>query len=41
MTLDDLAAVLSASAEDLGRDGFDSTFGHGLITETPVLVSQQ
>jgi len=39
--LDALTAALTASAEDLGRDGFDSTFGHGLITGAPVLVSRQ
>ena len=41
MTLGALLAVLTASAEDLGRNGFDSTFGHGLITEAPMLVSQR
>jgi subtilisin family serine protease len=38
--LDALTAALTASAEDLGRDGFDSTFGHGLITGLPGLVSR-
>lgn len=41
MTLDALLAALTASADDLGKDGFDSTFGHGLIAEAPVLVSRQ
>ncbi|HSD68012.1 MAG TPA: S8 family serine peptidase [Woeseiaceae bacterium] len=41
MTLAALLAALTASAEDLGKDGFDSTFGHGLITDAPVLVSRQ
>ena len=41
MTLGALLAALTASAEDLGKDGFDSTFGHGLIAEVPVLVSRQ
>lgn len=41
MTLDALVAALTASAEDLGQRGFDSTFGHGLITEAPVLLSRQ
>jgi subtilisin family serine protease len=40
MPLDALTAALTASAEDLGRDGFDSTFGHGLITGVPGLVSR-
>lgn len=39
--LEALAAALTASAEDLGRKGFDSTFGHGLIGDAPVLVSRQ
>ena len=41
MTLEVLLAALTASAEDLGKDGFDSTFGHGLITEAPLLLSRQ
>lgn len=41
LALDALAAALAASAEDLGRDGFDPVFGHGLITGAPVLVSRQ
>lgn len=41
LSLDPLLAALAASAEDLGRDGFDSTFGHGLITDAPVLVSRE
>lgn len=41
MPLDALTAALTASAEDLGRNGFDSTFGHGLITGAPVLLSRQ
>ncbi|HUD97179.1 MAG TPA: S8 family serine peptidase [Woeseiaceae bacterium] len=38
---DTLRNALAAGAEDLGRRGFDSTFGHGLVTEPPVLLSQQ
>lgn len=38
---DALVNALAAGAEDLGRRGFDSTFGHGLVTELPVLLSQQ
>ena len=41
MTLEVLLAALTASAEDLGKDGFDSTFGHGLITDKPLLLSRQ
>ena len=41
MTLGALTAALTASAEDLGRNGFDSTFGHGLIADAPVLLSRQ
>jgi subtilisin family serine protease len=41
LTHDALMNALAAGAEDLGRRGFDSTFGHGLVTEPPVLLSQQ
>ena len=41
LTLDALLAALTANAEDLGKNGFESTFGHGLITEPPVLLSRQ
>ncbi len=34
-----LMSWLMASAEDLGRRGFDPVYGHGLITEPPVVVS--
>jgi hypothetical protein len=34
-----LMSWLIASAEDLGRRGFDKKFGHGLITRPPVVVS--
>lgn len=36
-----LLSLLTASAEDLGKRGFDPVFGHGLITDAPVIVSQQ
>ena len=36
---DALMSWLMAGAEDLGRKGFDTVFGHGLITRPPVVVS--
>ncbi len=36
---DAVMSWLMASAEDLGRKGFDKVFGHGLITRPPVVVS--
>ena len=36
---DAMMSWLMASAEDLGRRGFDPVFGHGLITRPPVVVS--
>lgn len=30
---------LLASAKDLGKNGFDKVFGHGLLTEAPVFIS--
>ena len=36
------AAVITqlvASAKDLGRNGYDTTYGHGLISELPAVVS--
>ena len=34
-----LMSWLIASAKDLGRKGFDPVYGHGLITQPPVVVS--
>jgi subtilisin family serine protease len=34
-----LLELLSGSAEDLGRKGFDPVFGYGLLTSPPVLLS--
>lgn len=36
---DALKSWLIASAKDLGRKGFDPVYGHGLITQPPVVVS--
>lgn len=36
---DALRSWLIASAKDLGRKGFDPVYGHGLITQPPVVVS--
>lgn len=36
---DALSSWLIASAKDLGRKGFDPVYGHGLITQPPVVVS--
>ena len=36
---DALRSWLIASAKDLGRKGFDPGYGHGLITQPPVVVS--
>lgn len=36
---DALMSWLMASAEDLGRKGFDQVFGYGLITRPPVVVT--
>lgn len=36
---DALMSWLIANAEDLGRRGFDKTYGYGLITHPPVVVS--
>jgi subtilisin family serine protease len=36
---DALSSWLATGAEDLGRKGLDTTFGHGLITQTPVVLS--
>jgi subtilisin family serine protease len=41
MAHDALVSALTASAEDLGREGFDPVFGHGLLTAPPLLVSGQ
>jgi subtilisin family serine protease len=34
-----LLELLSSNAEDLGRKGFDTVFGHGLIVQPAVLIS--
>ena len=34
-----LTSWLMASAEDLGRRGFDKVFGHGLLTDVPRIIS--
>lgn len=39
MEAEALMSWLTASAEDLGRKGFDPVYGHGLITQPPVVVS--
>lgn len=36
---DAVMSWLTASAEDLGRKGFDKTFGHGLITRPPAVMA--
>jgi subtilisin family serine protease len=41
MARDALVSALTASAGDLGREGFDPVFGHGLIAAPPLLVSDQ
>jgi subtilisin family serine protease len=40
MTTGSLMNVLAESAQDLGKSGFDPVFGHGLITEPPLLASR-
>ena len=40
MTTGSLMNVLTESAQDLGKRGFDPVFGHGLITEPPLLASR-
>jgi hypothetical protein len=34
-----MLSLLDSSAKDLGRKGFDPVFGHGLITQAPVVLS--
>jgi subtilisin family serine protease len=36
---DAVKSWLIANAEDLGRKGFDPVYGHGLITQPPIVVS--
>lgn len=38
---DALKELLAAGATDLGRQGFDPVFGHGLLTEPPVIAARQ
>jgi hypothetical protein len=33
-------SILTENAEDLGKKGFDRTFGYGLITEPPLQLSR-
>lgn len=40
MAIGSLMNVLTESAQDLGKKGFDPVFGHGLITEPPLLASR-
>ena len=35
-----VASWLMANAEDLGRRGFDPVYGHGLITQPPIVLSE-
>jgi subtilisin family serine protease len=41
IAIDNLMNLLAENAEDLGKKGFDRIFGHGLITEPPLLASSR